>query len=106
MKQQQQHPDGRWGPFKTGQAWKKTKDIRSVFICTFTFDIETHFPLDHTFSIPDGVAALVGPGDRAERGVALADADAPLVSVPGHPGVGQQHQSRSEEEKVSRVNFP
>lgn len=73
-----------------------------ILICALTSDIETHFPLDTTFGIPDCVAAFVCACDSTEGDVTLVDADSTLVAIPGHPRPGQQHQSRSAGGKSQR----
>lgn len=74
--------------------------IISVFVCPLTLDVETHFPLDNTFGIPDSVATLVCARHGTEADVVLIDTDATLVALPGHPCTGQQYQSWSAGGKV------
>lgn len=80
----------------------RRKYIRSVYICALTFDVETHFPLDITFGIPDSIATFICTRDSTEGDLALVGADSTLVAIPGHPCTGQQHQSRSAEGESHR----
>lgn len=82
---------------------RRCKNIWSVIVCALTSDVETHFPFNVTFCIPDSVAAFVCTCDGAENDVALVDANTTLVALPGHPCTGQQHQSRSAGGKSQRV---
>lgn len=83
-----------------------SKHVKNTFaiIVSLTFDIETLFFPDDTFSIPDCVASLICTCDSAEGDLLRGDADATLVTFDKLPRMGQQHQTWSAEgKKINRL---
>lgn len=71
-----------------------------VFICALTFDIETDFPFNTTFVIPDSVATLICICNTAEGDIRTTGADATLIALRWCPCSSQHHQTWSAGGKV------